>query len=464
MVRGFAPLIVVAVCLFGFDSVQAGNTYLNLTLDNPAIESGQFTLATLRYRGPGKLADINLDPWREQVAIVPFDELTEANANGQPIQVIKLRLYPRHQGVVKLPAIRLGRLSTAATRLTVKQPVIDQHPVQLDWSVSNNRPWQREAVIIRFSLTTNDYAAHIRVDPIEDKALQSRVLQTMTVRDGKRFIHSGGWLVQALNHGNDILQLPPVRYRLSGSDQRRFHLPLVDLDVQALPPYLPPTLPVGALKINSAIVNTGQTSNQNRDAWQVNISGPALLTRGLSGIDTTLAKFSRQPLSAIDFNASDASDINNPLNLASYHAPLPEWLWPLQTALQLELRYFDPASGQISRLQHHLPAPLRMPTWAWAITGLVGLLISAYGLYRLWPHWQSWQKRRRQVIQIKQQDSPAMIRKLLIAGDNFVSLGDWANQYPPRMAFAKKLNAACFGQRHIDVRELKLEAVQLLKK
>lgn len=459
MVRLLLTAVVSFLLWPGLAAAQtpAATPYLQVTLDRGSQELGRFLRTRIRYQGNQKLETINLGGWNKYFAIYPYDESTIQDKNKKTIQIIDLRIYPREEGRIILAALKLGDVASTERIITVTSPQANGSKIKLDWSVSNYQPWQREAITVNVRVDTQDYAAHISLDQFDDPQLITQAIKPITSQRGDNYHHQSGWLIYPLTAGRNTMALPAIRYRISGSDQRLFHLPLVNLDVQPLPPYLPPTLPVGDLNISS------QIQDGDKPYWRIQLDSLAHLPDGLAGLDATLARYSQTPLSSITLTNIDPVSLDHLSNQTIYHSPLPNWLSPFGPDLKLTLKYFDPRQGRLVTLEHSLPRTLNIPGWARIISFAAALFTVIFSLYRLWPRFMAWQTRRRLKAEISQCSNADRVRQALLRSGNYRSLNEWATNYPLRQPYISLLNLACFGSNTShDAELLRYGAIQLL--
>jgi len=459
MVRQLAGLVLLASLLQGSCWAVgpiggAAGTSLYVELNRHTIELGQPVQMTLRYQGDQRLAEISLDAWDEVAAIYSVDEYTEANQ----VQVHQLRLYPRQTGTVLLPALGLGAASSTPATIKVNPARVDGHEVDIQWSLSTQQPWQRQAIKIDFKLTSGDYAAHVAIDPLERHGIVSQRFSVNRHQQDGRFEHGGGWLLYPLQPGRTTISLPPVRYRLSGSDIRQFHLPLIPVDVKQLPPYLLPTLPVGRVDTSNALL----TDDNGQPYWQVRLTSDAPLPDGIAGLDVILAQHSQRPLSDISLETVRPAHADDPLTRLTYRVPLPQWLLPYGPALQYELRYFEPQSGRLVRQLFSLPRILHMPAWAWGIVYMLLALAVSYCLYLLWPQLARWRTSHQLRSEVQQLEDAMEIRQALLRSGNHLTLAHWAGSNTRRQELAEELNRAGFGPCTADIDTLRSETLRVL--
>jgi hypothetical protein len=137
--------------------------------------------------------------------------------------------------------------------------------------------------------------------------------------------------------------------------------------VQALPPYLPPTIPVGQVQIASRIEPSGVLQPGYLAYWHIRLHSDAVNTaqfppiikqvvgvHGLVVFRATVGGVRDPPLQTVDYRIPFKPTGNGRLALPVLH-----WHW------------FDPASGRLEQVQHEPPRPWVLG-WAWR--GILGTL------------------------------------------------------------------------------------------
>ncbi len=458
VVRYFLILLALAVSIPIPTCAQATESELTVSIPVTAIQWGQYLRATLRYRGKQSPGTINLQAWQPFVAISDEYESSGVDSEGRDIQVFRLRLYPRRTGTYTLPVLRFGNARSQPVSLNISPAIVERHPVKLVWQLSNLSPWQGEAVIVQVQLLTADYAAHVQLDVPKQHQFLSRRLKTQRhlLADGS-YRFDTGWILYPTRSGSLLLDLPPVRYQLSGGDRRRFYLPLQHFQVKALPTYLPPTLPVGQLAISSKI---------DKGQWQISVRTKALIPYGVPGLDAQLAAISKHNIADIKVQYTQRSAYNDYGDSSLYSVPLPAWLMLFGKDLRLSLRYFNPDTGRVEAITHNLLRRWRMPTWAWWLMAISVLSITALLIRFIRPELEAqtsrWVLRRA----LRNATSVMQLRRIILDHGHYVTLSEWVEKNPARKSKRKviiqQLNKACFSTSgYSDIQYLKTALLKL---
>jgi hypothetical protein len=421
---------------------------------------GQYMRVTLRYRGNLSLQDINLNNWQKVADTSIEDEYPDTDEQGRDIQVMQLRLYPRAIGTHHLPSLQLGTANSQAITLISIPPVVERSQLKLNWEISKTEAWQREAILVRVQLITSDYSARIKLDDIEQQQYISKTLHIETIKlpDGQ-YKHQSGWVIYPVEAGLQTLALPAIRYQLSGSDRRRFHLPLLDLDIQALPTYLPPTLPIGKLDIDSQIIK----SDSNKPVWNIQINTNGLIPYGVPGLDSQLSDINKQNVANIKLHSVQHVDYANYGNQYNYEAPLPEWLMPIGQNIQIRLRYFNPDSGRLEEITHNLSRIWTMPAWTWVLLTIILIAAVLIAGLKTHPYLLTLINRRKLRNDIKHAKTAYELRQLILTSNNCITLSQWAGDQAIKLRIIKELNSYCFSQfNHNQIEKLKYKIVPII--
>ena len=433
---------------------------LSVSVSRADKQWGQYMRVTLRYRGNQLLRDINLDSWRQIAAISVEDEYRDSDEKGRDSQVMQLRLYPREIGIHQLPSLQLGTANSQILTLTSTPPVVERSQLILNWEVSKTKAWQREAILVQVQLVTSDYSAHIKLDNIKQQQYISKTLHTETIKlpDG-RYQHQSGWVIHSIEAGLQTLALPVIRYQLSGSDRRRFHLPLLDLNIQALPTYLPPILPIGKLDIDSQIIK----SDSNKPVWNIQINTSGLIPYGVPGLDSQLSDINKQDIANIKLYSKQYMDNDKHDNQYNYETPLPEWLMPIGQDIQIRLRYFNPDSGRLEEITHSLSRAWTMPAWAWVLLTIILIAIVSIAGLKTYPYLMTLIDRIKLRNDIKHAKTAYELRRLILTSNNCITLSQWAGDQSIKLRIIKELNSYCFSKvNHNKIKKLKYEIVPVI--
>ncbi|UOG91951.1 MAG: hypothetical protein L3K52_17455 [Candidatus Thiothrix sulfatifontis] len=272
----------------------------------------------------------------------------------------------------------------------------------LPWTIQleDAQVWQRERTTLTVEVQSTDRFATLAASlpRIEGVDVQALPATNEASPDGKRILRLI-WQLSAHTPGKQTIQLPAIRYNLNGRDAAQWQPPLQMLDVQALPPYLPPTIPVGKVQIESRIEPSGVLQPGHLAYWHISLHSDAVNTAQFppilkqmrsSGVELFPAKVEKGEQSRLEYHIPFKPQSSGRLEL-----PTLQWHW------------FDPETGRLEQQQYAPPTPWVL-AWAWrvilAISGglllLLGFRTAGYFTYRRLHRWHN----KRQVQQALQQN------------------------------------------------------------
>ncbi len=281
----------------------------------------------------------------------------------------------------------------------------------LPWTIQleDAQVWQRERTTLTVEVQSTDRFATLEASlpRIEGVDVQAQPATNEAGTDGKRVLRLT-WQLSAHTPGTQTIQLPPIRYNLNGRDAARWQPPVQTLDVQALPPYLPPTTPVGNVEIESHIEPSGMLQPGHLAYWHISLYSDAVNTAQFPPILKQMQVVDGVVLfsAKVDKPASDGEQYR-----LDYHIPFKAQRNGKLDLPTLQWYWFDPETGRLEHRQYTPPTPWVL-AWAWrvilVISGglllLVGLRQAGYMAYRRLRRWHS----KRQVWQALQQNTDAL--------------------------------------------------------
>lgn len=152
----------------------------------------------------------------------------------------------------------------------------------LPWTIQleDAQVWQRERTTLTVVVETTDRFATLeaslpRIEGVDVQAIPATNAASTT--SGKRTLRIA-WQLSPHTSGTQHIQLPAIRYNLNGRDAAQWQPPAQTLEVQALPPYLPPTTPVGNVAIESRIEPSGWLQPEHLAYWHISLHSDAVST------------------------------------------------------------------------------------------------------------------------------------------------------------------------------------------
>ncbi|GMR06985.1 MAG: hypothetical protein BMS9Abin25_1631 [Gammaproteobacteria bacterium] len=383
---------------------------LEIELKHTTVEYGRPVYMKIIAEGlKADLSLLQLDALSTQFVIDSRDlesEIVQQNegVHEQPInekgsgeitrQILRLKMYPRQTGKLRIPAFTMDKISSGKEILTIVDASNKGTKILLNSNISSTEVWQREQILVSLTLNTAEEFATIKpgelpVDGIEITALPVKRVWTKNEDGGKSTITTG-WSLLPLQAGISEIELPPIEYHLNGVVRRVFYLPKIRLKVRPLPSYLPPTIPVGKVDINSSIASEGLSPGKllytdDLAYWNISIESKSLTPYWLPPILRQIQSgdgIHFFPATSVRSMQPDNEGVNGRVNHTIPFKPLQNGFADIPS---LKIQYFDPATGRLETLVHQAEKPFSAGIISRLLLVLllaVFILTLVWGLYR----------------------------------------------------------------------------------
>jgi hypothetical protein len=453
-------LYILCVILLLCPVIALAKPSLEIELKQTESEYGRPVYLKIIAEGLNSdLSQLKLDKLSAQFAIDTQDfeseEIQQAEgllkqqkkANGKTMisrQILRLKLYPRQTGKLLIPAFTLDKSISSEKELTILEASNKGSKILLDSKLSSTNVWQREQILVTLTLSTAEEFATIKlsdqpVDGVEITALPIKRMWTENENGGQSTI-TAGWSMLPLQAGLSEIELPPIEYHLSGVVRRVFHLPKIELSIRPLPSYLPPTIPVGKVDINSSITSDGLTSAEvlytdDLAYWNISIESKSLTPYWLPPILRQIQSAEDIQFFPATSSRSVKPDSNGVHGRVDHKIPFKSLQNGFADMPSLKIQYFDPATGRLETLLHNVKPAFSAGIIVRLLTALfitAFLLTLAMTLYRYLLGRIRYRKLHQQaILSIRQANTSAdVVAGLRLAGEAEgwpvnLSLTDW---------------------------------------
>jgi hypothetical protein len=463
---------------------SAADSRLWIELESQTTEMGRALHATLyataieREPRPDDLL-----PLTSEFALREAGEAEPVAAAGRAQEKsyrLGFTLYPRRSGILTIPALTIAGIRSAPLSVTVQEALSQGVPLSITPQLSSTSVWMREQVLLTLEVITPDLFANLQIEPPALPGFEVVPIPATRERvegaEGKRVRLRTGIALFALTSGSHRLRLPLVHYRLDGGTRRLFPLPEPLLEVKALPPYLPPTLPVGRVRIDSSLEPGGLLHTGELAFWHIALQAKALPPQWLPQLQRQLLSGDEirfLPSESSYSMSPDASGVNARVEHRIPLVPLADGRLPLP---ELTLQYFDPASGRLERSVHRPPRPLTLGDAARLTAAAVSMALLLWLAPRLWRRWRSWWQRQRDrraaLDELGRAENSAALRAALRryaaadGGSINMPWSEWQQRYKERVPaeeLASLLNASYSERKDIDLQRLRDRLLQGLR-
>jgi len=461
MVKLQAYLLLFLLCPF----TVLAEPFLETIVKNSTIELGKpVYIKIIAEELESNLSTLPLHALSENFVLASKDLDTETleQQKGQGVQsrhtatrrqTLSLKLFPRQTGELLIPAFSVENISSDVKLIKVVDATTRGDQISFDWSLSSSSAWQREQIMIFLTITTPEEYANIKlvkqaVDGIELTPLPVKREWIKEKNNGQSKITTG-WSLLPLQSGNLNIDLPAVEYILSGVKRRTFYLPKIKLAIRPLPTYLPPTIPVGEVLIETAVRPNGMLSTDELAYWNLSIKSSSLTPYWLPPLlrqvksDNHIQFYPANSKRSVHPGRTGA---NGRVDHTIPFKPLKNGFTCLP---DLKIQYFDPAIGKLETVRHKTDCSISSGT---ATRILLSLTLAAFVLFlstimfQYWLRRISYSRRRQSVLALirrasTEKDLLAGIRQLAsVEGwPSNITLSEWLKHCQEKFICDKRL-------------------------
>jgi len=323
----------------------------------------------------GKISDIKLNQLNENFGVVTDYIISETNDERWPnktVQILKLKLYPRKVGTIIIP-----RISSNNTHSEEKTLIIKQGESGLpELTLSTSAPYERQQIIAQFSIISNNPTSRLSLkENIVIHGFESHPLPFKRTQIKEDVYHLQiGLALSALKNGPLKLDLPPVEYSVSGVSRKQYYFPAEQINVKTLPLYLPPTVPVGNIIVQSQLSSTKLLKSDSLYYWNINLKGELNNTYQLPAILRQIKSNSQIKFFPANSKRSRTKTSNSLTSIVNHSIPFKVFASGSLTLPEIQLQYFDPLTGKLVRKTHQAET-IFVLSYLWRIIFLIITII-----------------------------------------------------------------------------------------
>lgn len=387
----FALLGVVLLPVTGWAAEPA----FKASVRSPEVEYGKrIDLELNTTLAEPSLNTVDLAPLEEDFVVETPDNVYDPE--GADRQRWRIRLYPRRPGDASIPALFFRGLRTEpiAVRATAARDGTDGARIRVNSRRGASEVWVKQAVRVDMEIETGSPHAWLETDPASASGLDivalPRSREAVGPAGASRTRHRLSWVLTPLASGRLDVQLPPVRYRRDGVTTHRFHPPRLSLQVRELPPYVPPSMPVGRLELDVGLPERLFLVKRELGFLSLRVRGASAAAQSHSDLLRQLESNEDISFYAARRAGAEAHQTGD-RHEQIYEVPFVPNTMGLIDFPALRLQYFDPESGRIETRLHPLGRRVALSPWAVYLgaailtLGVLGLARSVYrALLRQW--------------------------------------------------------------------------------
>ncbi len=299
------------------------------------------------------ITNVKLKPLSDDFGVVVDYVINNTSDKRWPeksIQILKLKLYPRQAGDLVIPGLSINSAHSKKKTIHVTQGKNSEPRV----TFSTISPYERQQLIIHTTLISKESSARLSVKgKSEIDGFKSTPLNFKRIKntDGTYLLQIG-WALSAIKSGVLKLELPPVTYSVSGVSRKQYYLPIKKLNIQALPSYLPPTIPVGKVTIKSESVNTNILQTNVLSYWNLSINGALNNAYNLPPVLRQIISNKQFSFLPIDSERNTKATDSSLFSTVNYSIPFKALQSGFVTLPEIEIQYFDPHDAKLKSIIH----------------------------------------------------------------------------------------------------------------
>ena len=386
-------------------TTAAVQTNFSAKVSDNSVELGKYI--TLQLNAPASMPPLNtvdLSSLKTRFHIDSRNDIVTETGR----QNWKLRLYPYQKGEQRIPALELNKFKTTSIMISVTDAIDpkSKSPLTIQYSTSSTTPWLREQVLMIYTLSstqklydlkltdaTHPVASIYTLDteeaeqnpklshaPNQDQnKTQTTAESTVNAENHRTYSYKTGYAIFSLKAGKHQISLPPLILKRDGTTTHHFYPPPINLSVKALPLYLPATVPVGAINLETETLYWFKLTQRLTNA-NLHLSGKRVLPSTLPDIAHQLNStdsIQTYPESHKKQQIINSSGLNTNIH---YSLPLKLVTQGIHSFAPIRILNFDPTKGTLRSTQYNMPRIISLNVW---VSILLSLLISLAVLYLL---------------------------------------------------------------------------------
>lgn len=358
---------------------------LELEIDKHDIELGKHLNAQLHaYEISQSLSMIDLLPLEENFGVVIKEYISESaldSDNNTMRQTLLLKLFPRSTGDLIIPSLHFNDVYSEFVKVSVREAFEGNKTLSLSSQISATTVWERQQIIVLVEISTSQKFARLEIENSQISGLK-----VMPIKASREWVQTDndlesklrtGWIIFPLIAGKHIIELPPIKYVLNGVTERQFYLPMLSLDIKSLPPYIPPTIPVGKVELATSLPSHFFNTTDELMNWKVTLRSNVLAPQWLPAVLRQIKTNDTINFSDAESTRTLEATFDGILGKVEHNIPFKVNSSGLISMPALRIQYFDPSSGRLVSATHESKSILVIsPIWLAILTiAFAGLIV-----------------------------------------------------------------------------------------
>ncbi|HIO96624.1 MAG TPA: hypothetical protein EYG71_01695 [Leucothrix sp.] len=246
--------------------------------------------------------------------------------------------------------------------------------ITVDLSQSDQQVWQRQQVLITLTVQTDDPFSRLEVDDFSEKGFSIIPFELQRTESNQQTTLTLKWVIFPFVSGKHSIELPRIRYRPNSGRIQTLQLKPLPLQVRKLPIYVPPTMPVGEIILQSKWDESWLVSTKSLLEWQVTMQGKQLAKQTMPPLTRQLSSNKSLEILPLQTTNEMIKSDQGFTHLRNYTIPLKAIKTGLLNLPTLEVQYFEPIAGKLQTAQLSPPFVLSINKWLLRAIGILLLI------------------------------------------------------------------------------------------
>lgn len=250
--------------------------------------------------------------------------------------------------------------------------------IQWEADLSAEAVWQREAIILEVRAKGTGLSSFGHLAPRELKLPNMDVIplpaknEPRGNEDNREL--SLRWKLIPHSPGPQVIALKKIHYTLNGGKQKSWQPKPLQIDVRALPPYLPPTFPVGEIEMSSRYEKSGWLSPGGLVMWHLKIESDTVSQAQFPAVIQQISDVEELEILPAKIALSTTEDGRFVMD---YAIPLKPKTSGRLVVPTLEWQWFNTQTAKLQK-DHYQPArPWVLALWQRLLFGTMSLIVFA---------------------------------------------------------------------------------------
>lgn len=240
--------------------------------------------------------------------------------------------------------------------------------------VQHDKPsvWTRQQYRVWIEVETADKFASLQANEL---VIPGFTIVPMTpsrqqAENGKPTRLQAGWLLYANRSGVFDITPPSIEYLRGGKVQRQFSMPAIKLNVRPLPPYVPPTMPVGKITLDSNFIASSLLRQDSLYQWKIVLQSAENPPNSFTPVLRQLKQANEFIFFPAETNRQSNPGVNGIHSTVTHNIPFKPLVNGIFSLPKLRIQYFDPHSGKIITHYYKTATVLSLNLLLWILSVL----------------------------------------------------------------------------------------------